>query len=224
MKNQTVAGIALTLALTSTAAFAQVGYGLDTSGQHVLTGFGDCLRTNYWTQATETVACNPALAKKPAPVAVSKTTAVPAAPAPVTAIAVPLVSAPMGKKLSFTLKSDFSFEFNKAVLTAEAKETLNTEIVAKLGDQAEISQIIINGHTDRLGSQAYNQKLSERRAMAVSDYLVSQGVAAEKIETMGMGKTQPLPEVKCANNQPRRALIECLAPNRRVVVDVMGKK
>ena len=85
--------------------------------------------------------------------------------------------------------------------------------------------VLVTGHTDRIGSQAYNQKLSERRANAVRDYLVSKGVARDKIETLGMGKTQPVPGVVCNQAYPkeRKALIECLAPNRRVEVEVKGE-
>jgi OOP family OmpA-OmpF porin len=81
--------------------------------------------------------------------------------------------------------------------------------------------VLVTGHTDRIGSQAYNQKLSERRADAVRDYLVSKGVPRDKIETLGMGKTQPIPGVVC-NQKALRELIACLAPNRRVEVEVKG--
>ena len=82
--------------------------------------------------------------------------------------------------------------------------------------------MLVTGHTDRIGTQAYNQKLSERRADAVRDYLVSKGVAKDKIETLGMGKTQPLPGVSC-NQKAMKELIACLAPNRRVEVEVKGE-
>jgi len=82
--------------------------------------------------------------------------------------------------------------------------------------------VLVTGHTDRIGTQAYNQKLSERRADAVRDYLVSKGVARDKIETLGMGKTQPVPGVTC-NMTAMKELIACLAPNRRVEVEVKGE-
>ena len=90
---------------------------------------------------------------------------------------------------------------------------------------SKLELVLVTGHTDRIGSQAYNQKLSERRANAVRDYLVSKGVARDKIETLGMGKTQPVPGVVCNQAYPkeRKALIECLAPNRRVEVEVKGE-
>jgi OOP family OmpA-OmpF porin len=82
--------------------------------------------------------------------------------------------------------------------------------------------VLVTGHTDRLGSQQYNQKLSERRAAAVASYLASKGVAKDKIETLGMGKTQPVPGVVCEQKN-RKALIACLQPHRRVEVEVKGE-
>ena len=80
----------------------------------------------------------------------------------------------------------------------------------------------VNGYCDAKGSVRYNQRLSERRANAVRDYLVSRGVARDKIETLGMGKTQPVPGVVC-NQKNMKELIACLAPNRRVEVEVKGE-
>ena len=110
-------------------------------------------------------------------------------------------------------------------LRPDGKKALDTEVISKIREVQNLELVLVTGHTDRIGTQAYNQKLSERRANAVRDYLVSQGVARDKIETLGMGKTQPVPGVVC--NQPypkeRKALIECLAPNRRVEVEVKGE-
>jgi len=118
------------------------------------------------------------------------------------------------------LASTELFEFNKAVLSREARAKLDSEVIAKLGDLREVRYIIVNGHADRLGSTPYNQKLSEKRADAVRAYLVSKGVAADKVETLGFGKT--LPVKACPDQKERKGLIECLAPNRRVVVEVQG--
>ena len=78
----------------------------------------------------------------------------------------------------------------------------------------------MTGHTDRIGSAEYNQKLSKQRADAVRDYLVSKGVDRTKIETIGMGEKQPV--VQC-NQKEMKALIACLQPNRRVEVQVKGE-
>ena len=111
------------------------------------------------------------------------------------------------------------FDFDKAVLKPDARQKLDSEVIAKLKDLRSIRYIIVNGHADRLGSPQYNQRLSEKRAEAVRAYLVSKGVDASGIETLGFGKTLP---VKSCPDQERKALIECLAPNRRVVVEVQG--
>jgi OOP family OmpA-OmpF porin len=118
------------------------------------------------------------------------------------------------------LTSKELFEFNKATLTDAAKKTLDDEVVAKLKGVGEIRYINVNGHADRLGTATYNQKLSEKRAEAVRAYLVSKGVDAGKVETFGFGKT--LPAKSCPDQKDRKGLIECLAPNRRVEVEIQG--
>ena len=164
----------------------------------------------------EKPAPTPAPVVKPAP---PPPQAVPAPPPPK-----PVAKAepkPEPKKPALVnLASTELFEFNKAVLTKEARAKLDSEVIAKLGDLRELRYIIVNGHADRLGSTPYNQKLSEKRADAVRAYLVSKGVAADKVETLGFGKT--LPVKACPDQKERKGLIECLAPNRRVVVEVQG--
>ncbi|HYT47929.1 MAG TPA: OmpA family protein [Burkholderiales bacterium] len=119
-----------------------------------------------------------------------------------------------------SLVSTELFEFNQATLTQEARAKLDSEVIAKLKDIAEIRYANVNGHADRLGSAQYNQRLSEKRAEAVRAYLVSRGADAAKIETFGFGKT--LPVKSCPDRGSRAALIECLAPNRRAQVEVQG--
>ncbi len=109
------------------------------------------------------------------------------------------------------------FEYNSATLTPEAQVRLDREILPKLMGPAGIRYLQLSGHTDRLGTPEYNQQLSEKRAEAVRAYLVAKGVDAEKIEVLGYGKTLP---VKSCREEKRRELIECLAPNRRVVVEI----
>jgi OOP family OmpA-OmpF porin len=127
---------------------------------------------------------------------------------------------PPKKPAVVNLASTELFEFNKAVLTPDARAKLDSEVVAKLRDLKDVKFIIVNGHADRLGSAQYNQKLSEKRAEAVRAYLVSKGLDASKVETLGFGKT--LPVKSCPDQKNRKELIECLGPNRRVVVEVQG--
>ena len=119
-----------------------------------------------------------------------------------------------------TISATQLFAFNRATLTPQAKGILDSAIVAKLGQFSAIQFINVNGHADRIGSQMYNQRLSERRAEAVKAYLASKGVRESAMETYGFGKTQPVKHG--CEQKNRQALIECLAPNRRVVVDVKG--
>lgn len=113
-----------------------------------------------------------------------------------------------------------SFEFNRAALAPEVRAKIDADVLAKLKNFAEVRYINVNGHSDMLGSPRYNQQLSERRAAAVRDYLVSQGAGADKIEVYGFGKT--LPVKSCKEEKGRRAKIACLAPNRRVQIEVQG--
>jgi OOP family OmpA-OmpF porin len=146
---------------------------------------------------------------------------VPAPPPPPAPVAKPQPKPePPKKPAVVNLSSTELFDFDKAVVKPEARAKLDSEIVAKLRDLKEIRYINVNGHADRLGSAQYNQKLSERRADAVRAYLVSKGVDAGKVETFGFGKT--LPVKSCPDQKSRKELIECLSPNRRVVVEVQG--
>jgi len=158
-------------------------------------------------------------APPPAPAPAPRAAPPPPPPAPVAVKPEPKPEPP--KKPAVTsLASTELFEFNKAVLTPEARAKLDSEVIAKLRDLKDIRYIIVNGHADRLGSPQYNQTLSEKRAEAVRAYLVSKGVDAAKVETLGFGKT--LPVKSCPDQKDRKGLIECLMPNRRVVVEVQG--
>jgi OOP family OmpA-OmpF porin len=144
-----------------------------------------------------------------------------AAPVPAPASTPASVAKPEPKKPAIVnLASTELFEFNKAVLTPDARTRLDSEVIGKLKDVGELRYLNVNGHADRLGSAQYNQQLSEKRADAVRAYLVSKGADASKIETFGFGKTTPVKS--CPDGKDRKALIECLAPNRRVVVEIQG--
>ncbi len=113
--------------------------------------------------------------------------------------------APTRREL-LTLRGN-AFEFDKFSLTTGAKDTL--QVVVRTLQQYPDAKIEIQGHTDWIGSETYNQALSERRAKAVRDYLVSQGIAAGRITTIGYGETQPV-----ATNETAAGRAE----NRRVVI------
>ena len=166
------------------------------------------------TQETPKPAPEPAAAPAPAPAA--KPQALPE----LKPVAKPEPKPEPKKPAIVNLGSRELFEFNKATLTADARAKLDAEVIAKLKDFGDIRYVNVNGHADRLGTPQYNQRLSEKRAEAVRAYLVSKGTDAGKVEVFGFGKT--LPVKSCPDASKRAAMIECLAPNRRVVVEVQG--
>ena len=175
--------------------------------------YGQCWRAGYWTPAMAIAECDPDLMPKaPPPLPAAAPPAPPPPPPP------PPAAKPAAPKV-LTITSTELFEFDKSTLTSEAKARVDREIVARLNEFATIQFINVNGHTDRIGSAQYNQKLSERRAETIRAYLVSKGADASKMEVYGFGKTMP---VKSCPDQKRKALIACLQPNRRVEVEVKG--
>lgn len=163
--------------------------------------FGLCWRTGTWTPADAVGGCDGEIAKA-APVA--------AAPAPTPAPA-PAPAAPVSEKVTFA--TDTFFDFDKAVLKADGKGKLD-DLASKLqGMNLEV--VIAVGHTDSVGSDTYNQKLSVRRAEAVKGYLVSKGVEANRVYTEGKGEKQPVAENKTSAGR---------AKNRRVEIEVVGTR
>lgn len=106
------------------------------------------------------------------------------------------------------------FAFDSAELTSEGMTRLDRLVRDAGGDAA--GRVTVTGHTDRIGPEQYNMGLSERRANSVADYMVQRDVPASRITTVARGETEPV--VQC-EEQPWNALVECLAPNRRVVVE-----
>ncbi|MEJ7687874.1 MAG: OmpA family protein [Variovorax sp.] len=121
------------------------------------------------------------------------------------------------------LAADALFAFGRsgpADLRAQGRRDLDA-LAASLRGFTKIDTLRITGHTDRLGSTALNDRLSLARAMTVRDHLVRNGVPANGIEVRGRGKTEP--KVHC-NRKNHQALIDCLAPNRRVDIEVVGER
>jgi len=168
-------------------------------------------------------------ATHPAPAAQAQPArpAVPPPPPPRTAAAqrAPVQKpAPAPKPATFvtTLSSDASFEAvkpgAKAKLTPAAKAKLDSEVIGKAKQLSRVDVVIVAGHTDRLDRRG--QQRSEQQADAVLAHLKSQGLRAPAMDTMGFGKTLPVKE--CPSTTPKKELAACLAPNRRVVVEVKG--
>ncbi len=132
------------------------------------------------------------------------------------------VVAPEVVNKTFTLNSDVTFAFGKSNLKPEAASALDG-ISAEIAQVAQ-PQVNVAGYTDRIGKEAPNLKLSQKRAESVANYLVSKGVAAESITATGYGKTNPVTGNTCDAVKGRKALIACLAPDRRVEIQVQGSK
>ncbi len=123
---------------------------------------------------------------------------------------------------TFTLNSDVTFGFDKADLKPAAQNVLDG-IYGEIA-QLKSASVAVAGYTDRLGSDAYNLKLSQRRADTVANYLVAKGVAQNAISATGHGEANPVTGNKCDSVKGRKALIVCLADDRRVEIAVKGNK
>jgi OmpA-OmpF porin, OOP family len=159
-----------------------------------------CWRDAFWTPATANAKCDGALvAQAPQPPV--------APPAP-----------PVIQSQKITYQADALFDFDKAILKPAGKEKLD-DLASKIGN-LNLEVVVATGYTDRIGSDKYNDRLSLRRAQAVKAYLVSKGIEANRIYTEGKGKRNPV--TTGCNQKNRKQLIACLAPDRRVEVEVVG--
>lgn len=153
----------------------------------------------------------------PPPVVVA---APPPPPPPVVVPAPP--PPPERRRVSFEAESLFTFD--QATIKPEGRAALDKFAADTRGTRFEV--VIVEGHTDRLGAERYNQTLSQKRADAVKDYLVvSGGIEAVKVSAVGKGETQPVTKPgECKGTQPTASLIACLQPDRRVEIDVTGTR
>jgi len=169
-----------------------------------------CWRDAGWTPATAAANCDGALAPAPAPAPAPAAAPAPA-PAPVARPPAPAPQPPAATKVTYA--ADAFFDFDKAVLKPEGKAKLD-DLAGKVKD-INLEVIIAVGHTDSVGSDAYNQKLSVKRSEAVKAYLVSKGIEKNRVYTEGKGEKQPV-----ADNKTK----EGRAKNRRVEIEVVGTR
>lgn len=189
----------------------EIPYVIDARNVVARSDFGLCWRTGYWSPAAaETAlagqfpvgcACDGDIVPQEKCVEAEE-------PAPV----------PTAEKIK--LSADALFDFDKAVLKPAGRASLD-ELATKAA-RVNLEVILAVGHTDRIGSAAYNQRLSERRANAVKAYLVGKGIDSNRIYTEGKGKAQPVTGTQCNGVKGRKALISCLQPDRRVEIEVIG--
>ncbi len=175
------------------------------AGVIVKSPFGACVRAVYWTPAMANSECDPDLVPKPA--------AAPAAPPPPPAAAPAPAPKPKPVAEKVTFAADVLFDFDKATLKPEGKSKLD-ELASKVKD-INLEVVIAIGHTDSIGSDAYNQKLSVRRAESVKSYLVSKGIEPNRVYTEGKGEKQPVASNKTKEGRQK---------NRRVEIEVIGTR
>lgn len=202
--------LAATLACSASAfdALAQNsedGYVRAPAGVFVKSPFGMCVRTGYWTPAMANSECDPDLAPKAA--------AAPSAPPPPPPPAAAPAAKPKPVAEKITFAADVLFDFDKATLKPEGKAKLD-ELAGKVKD-INLEVVIAIGHTDSIGADAYNQKLSVRRAESVKSYLVSKGIEPNRVYTEGKGEKQPVASNKTKEGRQK---------NRRVEIEVIGTR
>ena len=226
------------------------GYLFDTGGTIVRSDYNECWHTGHWTSEMSIAECDPYMVAKhaqaeemheevvapvpeqlvtPEPEPEQETMA-PAQPAPsqdseaVTPVPV-AVPAQTPKKVTqkrISFSAETLMEFNKFTLRAEGRNELDGLIQELKG--MDFDTVDVTGHSDRIGSAKFNQRLSEQRAYAVRDYLVSKSIPANKIVVAGKGETQPVTLASTCAGPKSKKLIACLQPDRRVDVEVTATK
>ncbi len=184
--------------------------------------YGNCVRTGEWAEANALRDCDPQLFKqaaapapKPAPVAAP-------VPAPAPAAAPAPAPAPKPAPAKVSLSADESFDTDKAEIKPAGKDKLTK--FAKELQSINYDTVTVVGHADRSGSSAKNQVLSEQRANSVRNFLISENVPANKIKSSGKGSSESITKPEDCAKLKSTALRACLAPDRRVEVDVTGTR
>jgi len=209
----TFSAVAVVVAAMAPAApaFSGCAYTVSSDGGNVRDSQGNCVKTSTWTKDQWTEACGkpkPKAAPKPAPEPVAAPEPAPMPPP----VAVP---APVKEKITLaTATGQANFAVGSAKLTNAGRAAID-EVIEQLRGFDRVKSIVITGHTDSTGSAAYNQKLSERRAAAVRDYMISRGVNPALLTAIGAGEDQPI-----ADNATK----EGREMNRRVEIDIEGAK
>ena len=207
-----LAAFLATATLVTVAGAQQVDNWRNASGEVWKNQAGQCWRNGSWTPATAAPGCDGAIA--PVAAAPAPAPAPAAAPAPARAPApAPAPAKPPAAASKVTYAADAFFDFDKSVLKPEGKAKLD-DLAGKI-KSINLEVIIAVGHTDSVGTDAYNQKLSVRRAEAVKAYLVTKGIEKNRVYTEGKGEKQPVADNKTAQGR---------AKNRRVEIEVVGTR
>jgi len=185
----------VSLGMAGGLSYSAPGYVDNNEGSVVRTGSGDCLHTTRWSIPNAIAECDPEIV---------------AARDKVEVAAVEIVLNQV------RLEADTLFEFDSSELTADGTRLLDDLVGNLTADGLQEQKLQITGYADRIGDDNYNLGLSQRRAVAVRDYLVTKGVLPDYIEADGVGTANPV--VGC-EGEHGAALVECLAPNRRTEIE-----
>lgn len=198
--------VALVASGTAVASEAHTKHGYTVSSQSqevVRNNYGECWKNSFFDKETQgRIECGDAVAQ---------------------------VQEPEYAEETVSLSAKTLFGFDKDILRPEAQENLNA-LAQRLG-QTNVETVRVEGHTDFMGSEQYNQALSERRANVVANYLVNRGVSSSKISAAGLGESQAQMTATCeaevanlgkkvSKAKRREALIACIEPDRRVDVRI----
>lgn len=197
--------ILLTALLSASVVSAQtVNNWVNSTNQPWKNGYNQCWRNSSWTPATAHPDCDGAL--KPEPQRVQVTI-----PAPVRQEA----PAPAPKKaeiIKLSYSTDTLFDFDKSIIKLEGRQMLDG-LIGMINKDYNLEVIIAVGHTDSIGTEAYNLKLGMRRAEAVKAYMIARGIEKNRVYTESKGESQPIASNKTAQGR---------AQNRRVDIEVVG--
>jgi OOP family OmpA-OmpF porin len=192
------------------------GYLTTSAGNPVRSSSGECVHTSSWQEGFRFADC------QPAPVVEAPAPKVTEAPAPLVEAPAPVVEAPpapVPQNVPFRVSMDALFDFDKSALRPEGKAALD-ELAQRLA-VTQYDKLTIVGHADRIGPAAYNEKLSKRRASAIRDYLIAQGIDAQRMTASGVGESQPI--TSCHGLHGKR-LIACLQPDRHAELTAVGNE
>lgn len=188
-------------------------YSQNSNGVITRSAFGLCWRSGSWTENDAIAGCDGALTSPiPNPIAPDVANSM---VKDASTLAAPTCD------FTIVLGSDRTFAFNQAILSTLAKRQIDRDVLSRLAECKNIESIAITGHTDNLGSDHSNQLLSEKRAQSVADYLKTKGILT-KMNVVGAGSSQALNS--CSTKLTHSKMIRCLAPNRRVAIEIISSK
>jgi OOP family OmpA-OmpF porin len=203
----TLAGIAL-LAVSASSGAGQAGYAASSDDRIVTTDSGNCVQTDSWNSTLSLPECDPALAAR----LEAERLAAEAETRRAAELAALQAKVDQPTLIRLSDEDKVAFAFNSATLTAQSERELS-QVLDAVSHYDQLDTVQVTGHTDSVGTETYNQALSERRAQRVKDFLVARGLDARRITVRGVGETQPVADNRTGAGR---------AQNRRVDIRISG--